>query len=156
MQRVETDGGSSTDARFVQVEIVLDDPYSMLHVLGREARVVFERSPVACACPARRHDSDCSNSRPGGVASLPSSTFVALPAAAAAVVVAAETPVAVSVDIGHHFVDDGAVHTILRSVASVARDIVSVLRVGTTASWEAILLSISGTPRLAIVARIAG
>ena len=41
MQRVEPDGGSSTDARVVQVEIELDDPSSMPQVLGRETRVTF-------------------------------------------------------------------------------------------------------------------
>ncbi len=41
MQRVEPDGGSSTDARVVQVEIQLDDPSSMPQVLGRETRVTF-------------------------------------------------------------------------------------------------------------------
>lgn len=41
MQRIEPDGGSSTDARVVQVEIVLDDPSSMPQVLGRETRVTF-------------------------------------------------------------------------------------------------------------------
>jgi HlyD family secretion protein len=41
MQRVEPDGGSSTDARVVQVEIVIDDPSSMPRVLGRETRVTF-------------------------------------------------------------------------------------------------------------------
>jgi len=41
MQRVEPDGGSSTDARVVQVEIVIDDPSSMPQVLGRETRVTF-------------------------------------------------------------------------------------------------------------------
>src|SRR5678815_1676770 len=35
MQRIEPDGGSSTDARVVQVEIELDDPSSMPQVLGR-------------------------------------------------------------------------------------------------------------------------
>jgi hypothetical protein len=41
MQRMEPDGGSSTDARVVQVEIQLDDPSSMPQVLGRETRVTF-------------------------------------------------------------------------------------------------------------------
>lgn len=41
MQRVEPDGGSSTDARVVQVEITIDDPSSMPPVLGRETRVTF-------------------------------------------------------------------------------------------------------------------
>ncbi|MDP1965932.1 MAG: HlyD family efflux transporter periplasmic adaptor subunit [Reyranella sp.] len=41
MQRVEPDGGSSTDGRVVQVEIELDDPSSMPQVLGRETRVTF-------------------------------------------------------------------------------------------------------------------
>ncbi len=41
MQRVEPDGGSSTDARVVQVEIVIDDPSKMPPVLGRETRVTF-------------------------------------------------------------------------------------------------------------------
>jgi HlyD family secretion protein len=41
MQRIEPDGGSSTDARVVQVEIVLDDPSGMPQVLGRETRVTF-------------------------------------------------------------------------------------------------------------------
>jgi multidrug resistance efflux pump len=41
MQRVEPDGGSSTDARVVQVEIVIDDLSSMPQVLGRETRVTF-------------------------------------------------------------------------------------------------------------------
>lgn len=41
MQRVEPDGGSSTDARVVQVEIVIDDPSTMPQVLGRETRVTF-------------------------------------------------------------------------------------------------------------------
>ncbi|HTE79323.1 MAG TPA: efflux RND transporter periplasmic adaptor subunit [Reyranella sp.] len=41
MQRIEPDGGSSTDARVVQVEIELDDPSSMPQVLGRETRVTF-------------------------------------------------------------------------------------------------------------------
>lgn len=41
MQRVEPDGGSSTDARVVQVEIALDDPSTMPQVLGRETRVTF-------------------------------------------------------------------------------------------------------------------
>jgi multidrug resistance efflux pump len=41
MQRMEPDGGSSTDARVVQVEIKLDDPSSMPQVLGRETRVTF-------------------------------------------------------------------------------------------------------------------
>jgi HlyD family secretion protein len=41
MQRVEPDGGSSTDGRVVQVEIELDDPSSMPRVLGRETRVTF-------------------------------------------------------------------------------------------------------------------
>jgi HlyD family secretion protein len=41
MQRVEPDGGSSTDARVVQVEITIDDPSSMPQVLGRETRVTF-------------------------------------------------------------------------------------------------------------------
>jgi HlyD family secretion protein len=41
MQRMEPDGGSSTDARVVQVEIELDDPSSMPQVLGRETRVTF-------------------------------------------------------------------------------------------------------------------
>jgi multidrug resistance efflux pump len=41
MQRVEPDGGSSTDARVVQVEIKIDDSSSMPPVLGRETRVTF-------------------------------------------------------------------------------------------------------------------
>ena len=41
MERVEPDGGSSTDARVVQVELELDDPSSMPQVLGRETRVTF-------------------------------------------------------------------------------------------------------------------
>ena len=41
MQRIEPDGGSSTDARVVQVEIELDDPSSMPQVLCRETRVTF-------------------------------------------------------------------------------------------------------------------
>jgi HlyD family secretion protein len=41
MQRVEPDGGSSTDARVVQVEIKIDDLSSMPPVLGRETRVTF-------------------------------------------------------------------------------------------------------------------
>lgn len=41
MQRVEPDGGSSTDARVVQVEIAIDDPSGMPQVLGRETRVTF-------------------------------------------------------------------------------------------------------------------
>lgn len=41
MQRVEPDGGSSTDGRVVQVEIELDDRSSMPRVLGRETRVTF-------------------------------------------------------------------------------------------------------------------
>jgi len=41
MQRIEPDGGSSTDARVVQVEIEFDDPSSMPLVLGRETRVTF-------------------------------------------------------------------------------------------------------------------
>lgn len=41
MQRVEPDGGSSTDARVVQVEIMIDDSASMPQVLGRETRVTF-------------------------------------------------------------------------------------------------------------------
>lgn len=41
MQRMEPDGGSSTDGRVVQVEIQLDDPSSMPQVLGRETRVTF-------------------------------------------------------------------------------------------------------------------
>ena len=41
MQRIEPDGGSSTDARVVQVEIELDDPSGMPQVLGRETRVTF-------------------------------------------------------------------------------------------------------------------
>ncbi|CAN5880645.1 ABC exporter membrane fusion protein [soil metagenome] len=41
MQRVEPDGGSSTDARVVQVEIMIDDSSSMPQVLGRETRVTF-------------------------------------------------------------------------------------------------------------------
>jgi multidrug resistance efflux pump len=41
MQRVEPDGGSSTDGRVVQVEIELDDAASMPQVLGRETRVTF-------------------------------------------------------------------------------------------------------------------
>jgi multidrug resistance efflux pump len=41
MQRIEPDGGSSTDARVVQVEIVLDDLSGMPQVLGRETRVTF-------------------------------------------------------------------------------------------------------------------
>ena len=41
MQRVEPDGGSSTDARVVQVEIKIDDASSMPLVLGRETRVTF-------------------------------------------------------------------------------------------------------------------
>jgi multidrug resistance efflux pump len=34
-------GGTSADARFVQVNIMFDDPASVLQVLGREARVAF-------------------------------------------------------------------------------------------------------------------
>lgn len=41
MQRVEPDGGSSTDARVVQVEIKIDDPSNTPQVLGRETRVTF-------------------------------------------------------------------------------------------------------------------
>jgi multidrug resistance efflux pump len=41
MQRPEPDGGTSTDARVVQVEIELDDPSGMPQVLGRETRVTF-------------------------------------------------------------------------------------------------------------------
>jgi multidrug resistance efflux pump len=41
MQRTEPDGGSSTDARVVQVEIELDDPSGMPQILGRETRVTF-------------------------------------------------------------------------------------------------------------------
>jgi multidrug resistance efflux pump len=41
MQRVEPDGGSSTDARVVQVEIKIDDMANMPQVLGRETRVTF-------------------------------------------------------------------------------------------------------------------
>ncbi len=41
MQRVEPDGGSSTDARVVQVEIKMDDSSGMPPVLGRETRVTF-------------------------------------------------------------------------------------------------------------------
>jgi HlyD family secretion protein len=41
MQRIDADGGSSTDGRVVQVEIELDDPASMPQVLGRETRVTF-------------------------------------------------------------------------------------------------------------------
>jgi len=41
MQRIEPDGGSSTDARVVKVEIELDDPSAMPQVLGRETRVTF-------------------------------------------------------------------------------------------------------------------
>ncbi|UYN97088.1 MAG: HlyD family efflux transporter periplasmic adaptor subunit [Enhydrobacter sp.] len=41
MQRIEPDGGSSTDARVVQVEIELDNPAGMPQVLGRETRVTF-------------------------------------------------------------------------------------------------------------------
>jgi HlyD family secretion protein len=41
MQRVEPDGGSSTDGRVVQVEIELDDAAAMPQVLGRETRVTF-------------------------------------------------------------------------------------------------------------------
>jgi multidrug resistance efflux pump len=41
MQRVEPDGGSSTDARVVQVEIKIDDMSSIPPVLGRETRVTF-------------------------------------------------------------------------------------------------------------------
>jgi len=41
MQRIEPDGGSSTDARVVQVEIEFEDPSSMPQVLGRETRVTF-------------------------------------------------------------------------------------------------------------------
>jgi HlyD family secretion protein len=41
MQRVEPDGGSSTDARVVQVEIIIDDTSNMPQVLGRETRVTF-------------------------------------------------------------------------------------------------------------------
>ncbi len=41
MTRVEPDGGSSTDARVVQVEISIDDPSRVPQVLGREARVAF-------------------------------------------------------------------------------------------------------------------
>lgn len=39
MQRIEPDGGLTTDAPVVQVEIELDDPSNMPAVLGREARV---------------------------------------------------------------------------------------------------------------------
>lgn len=39
MQRIEPDGGLTTDAPVVQVEIELDDPSSMPEVLGREAKV---------------------------------------------------------------------------------------------------------------------
>jgi len=41
MQRIEPDGGTSTDGRVVQVEIELDNPASMPQVLGRETRVTF-------------------------------------------------------------------------------------------------------------------
>ena len=41
MQRVEPDGGSSTDARVVQVEIKIDDMSTIPPVLGRETRVTF-------------------------------------------------------------------------------------------------------------------
>ena len=41
MQRVEPDGGSSTDARVVQVEIKIDESSGMPPVLGRETRVKF-------------------------------------------------------------------------------------------------------------------
>lgn len=41
MQRSEPDGGSTTDAPVVQVEVELDDPASMPQVLGREAKVTF-------------------------------------------------------------------------------------------------------------------
>lgn len=44
MQRLEPDGGSSTDARVVQVEIRLDDTSVMPQIVGREARVVFQQS----------------------------------------------------------------------------------------------------------------
>jgi hypothetical protein len=41
MQRIEPGGESSTDARFVQVEIELDDQAGMPQVVGRETRVGF-------------------------------------------------------------------------------------------------------------------
>ncbi len=41
MQRTEPDGGPSTDARVVQVEVELDDAAGMPQVLGRETRVTF-------------------------------------------------------------------------------------------------------------------
>jgi multidrug resistance efflux pump len=41
MQRLDSGGGTSADARVVQVNIMLDDPSSVLQVLGREARVAF-------------------------------------------------------------------------------------------------------------------
>jgi multidrug resistance efflux pump len=41
MQRIEPDGGSTTDAPVVQVEVELDNPSTMPHVLGREAKVTF-------------------------------------------------------------------------------------------------------------------
>ena len=47
----------------------------------------------------------------------------------------------------------GAVHTVLRLVASVASDITVVLGAGTAASWEAILLSISDTRASALFQR---
>ncbi|MBS0223512.1 MAG: HlyD family efflux transporter periplasmic adaptor subunit [Proteobacteria bacterium] len=39
MQRTEPDGGSTTDAPVVQVEIKLDNPADMPEILGREAKV---------------------------------------------------------------------------------------------------------------------
>lgn len=39
MQRIEPDGGLTTDAPVVQVEVELDNPSSMPAVLGREARI---------------------------------------------------------------------------------------------------------------------
>lgn len=41
MQRSDSVGGTSTDARAVQVNIKPDDPSGLLPVLGREARVTF-------------------------------------------------------------------------------------------------------------------
>ena len=41
MQRIEPDGGTTTDAPVVQVEVELDNPSTMPQVLGREAKVTF-------------------------------------------------------------------------------------------------------------------
>ena len=41
MQRRDTAGGTSSDSRFVQVNIMFDSPSSVIPVLGREARVAF-------------------------------------------------------------------------------------------------------------------